>query len=214
MIKKTVQTILSAALLSAAMIFSGCEGGDDPGSSNLDSYFANNPYVSDPRGNTENPVSVSPDSAFVATAGEQIAFRAAGGNGPYTWDVAIPANGSIDASANWRMGVYTAKSVSDNSVIVYDRNGYAAIASIGVSAADNLSASASPSSLSADGDKATVSASGGRTPYTWSVHDVALGNISSTSGSSVLYTRYNPGDNGVRVVDANGDSVYVVIEQP
>lgn len=212
--KNTVQAIMTAALLSAAFIFSGCEGGDDPGAGDLDSYFANNPFVSDPRGSSENPVSISPQSEFVDSAGQQIAFRAAGGTGPYTWDVAVPANGSVNASANWRMGVYTANKVSENSVIVYDRNGYAAIASIGVSAPDDLTASAAPATLSADGDKAVVSASGGRAPYTWSVQDVALGNIDTTSGASVLYTRYNAGDNGVRVTDQNGDSVSVVIEQP
>lgn len=213
--KRTVLMLVNAALLSAALFLNGCEGGDDPDDSNLDRYFADNPYVSDPRGNSENPVAISPDNAFVTVAGEQIAFRATGGTGPYTWDVAIPANGSIDASANWRMGVYTANRAADNSIIVYDRDGYAAIASVGVSESGaDLAASAAPTSLSSDGDKSVVTATGGRAPYTWSVHDVALGNIDSTSGNSVLYTRYNSGDNSVNVVDQNGDSVYMIIEQP
>jgi len=212
---KRLRLYAPLALTAGAMLLGGCEGGDDPGSSSLDSYFANNPYVSDPRGRTENPVSVSPDSTFISVAGEQIAFRATGGSEPYTWDSAIPANGTVSASANRRTGVYTSAKLAANNVIVYDRNGYAAIAQIDVTTPGAaLSASASPDTLSADGGRSALSASGGVPPYNWSVSDVALGNIDASSGTSVLYTRYNAGDNGVRVTDQNGDTITLVIRQP
>lgn len=218
--KHTMNTGLSMGitviLMGTVMLFTGCEGGDDPGASSLDSYFADHPFLSDPRGNTENPISISPDTAFVDTVNQQIVFRAAGGTGPYQWDVAIPGNGRIDASRNWRVGVYTADKLADNSVIVYDRNGYAAVADVSIAqnADEPLSVSASPETLTSDGDKSALAATGGQPPYTWSVHDVALGNIDSTSGDSVIYTRYNPGDNGVNVVDQHGNNANVVIEQP
>lgn len=207
---------LSTILMAAAIAFLvGCEGGDDPGDSNLDAYFANRPYLSDPRGNAENPVAISPESEFITVAGEQIAFRAGGGTGPYTWDVAVPANGNIDASANWRVGVYRSTTLSGNSVIVYDRNGYAAVATVSVSGEiDDLTATASPDALGTDGEKASLSATGGVPPYSWLVDDIALGNIDATSGNSVLYTRYNAGDNGVRVTDQRGENVTMVIRQP
>jgi hypothetical protein len=160
-------------------------------------------------------VSISPEKETVVAAGEKFVFTASGGTGAYTWDVAIPGNGSV-AMSNWHQGVYTANSVSPNSVIVYDRDGYAAIAVISADKGGGtaLSASANPSSIGADGGKSVLVATGGTPPYTWTVHDVALGNISSPTGTSILYTRSNPGDNGVRVTDSQGASVYIVILQP
>ena len=64
------------------------------------------------------------------------------------------------------------------------------------------------------GSKAVCTVSGGTPSYTWSVADIALGSIDSSSGSSVTYTRNNSGNNTVRVTDAAGNSASVVIVQP
>ena len=214
--KKLIYSSALFAFTLGMFLFAGCEGDNDPGASGLDEYFANHPHVSDPRGNTENRISITPESEFVSAKGQQIAFTADGGTGPYQWDLAIPANGTISQSRNWRQGVYTATKVAENSVIVYDRSGFAALAEISVQdgGTEDLSITASATSLENDGDKTVVSATGGTEPYTWAVQDVALGNISSTSGSSVIYTRSNAGDNGVTVTDQNGDSASIVIQQP
>jgi hypothetical protein len=77
-----------------------------------------------------------------------------------------------------------------------------------------LTVSVSAGTLSADGDRATVTVSGGVPPYSWSVQDINLGNISANSGSSVVYTRLNAGANAVTVNDSQGHVGNAVIQQP
>jgi len=77
-----------------------------------------------------------------------------------------------------------------------------------------LTVSASPSSLAADGDKSVITVSKGTPPYSWGVQDINLGNIDTSSGTSVVYTRLNAGDNAVTVNDSQGNVGNVVITQP
>ena len=78
----------------------------------------------------------------------------------------------------------------------------------------SLSVSASPSSLGSDGDKSSLSVSGGTAPYSWTVQDINLGAISADSGTMVIYTRLNAGNNAVQVIDSQGHVGNVIITQP
>jgi len=223
---RTLYWMLPAMLLIAAagLLFLGCESEDSPETDGLDDYFANNPYVSDPRLPSENTdMTIDPSSAQVTSEGQQMVFTGRGGKGPYTWDVSQSGNGSV-RSDGWSQGIYTVRRVEANDVIVYDQEGHAAIASITVGVGPSptvtptpgpsLSASASPASLSNDGDMAVVTATGGTPGYTWRVQDVTLGNVNSSSGLSVGYIRNDAGDNLVTCTDRDGTSVSVVITQP
>lgn len=206
------------AMALAALWVAGCEDEDSPETNGLDSYFEAHPYVSDPRSpEATRDVTITPAAVAMTNAGQKVVFTVQGGKGSWTWDVAIPSRGTVVPTTQTSQGVYTATVVGPNSVIVYDRYGHAAVATISgeeASSATALSAQAAPTSLSVDGGKSVLTASGGTPPYTWTVTDVALGNVDAASGSSVVYTRYSAGDNAARVTDDAGDSVNVVIAQP
>jgi hypothetical protein len=203
------------AMAAALGLTLGCETSDSPDTGDLDSFFENNPYVSDPRDGGPQVVQISPETLRIGSVGQQGVFRATGGTPPYSWDVSIPANGSVSKAAD-NTGVYTATAMGNNNVIVYDRRGHAAIASINAGEDDPeaLAVSTSDGTLDNDGDKAVLTATGGSSPYSWSVSDAALGSLDSSIGSSVVYTRSNQGDNAVRVTDAAGTMVNLVIQQP
>lgn len=204
-------------ILGVAQIPLGCDSGtgDD---SELDNYFANHPYVSDPRDGGATVLTVTPASAEVTSAGGRAVFSVNGGTDPYTWDVADSSKGSISGSGG--QGVYTAIAVGNNDVIVYDRNGNAAIARITGSATDEggpLAISADPTTLEPDLSKAVITASGGIPPYSWTV-DSPKGYLDVYTGSSVVYTRTTgsggSGDNAVTVTDSTGARASVVLKQP
>ncbi len=199
--------------LSMAACLWGCESNDSPDTDDVDSYFKKHPYVSDPR-NSQYPsdVSITPSDATVTYVGQTVSFRASGGGRPYTWDVANTARGYVWSDGG-DAGFYTCTAVGPNDVIVYDRHGHAAIGRINNSVAA-LTATAVPSTLTVDGARAQLTANGGIPPYTWSVQDALLGQVDSSSGSSVGYTRNNQGDNTVRVVDSAGSTYSIVISQP
>lgn len=194
----------------------GCDSGtgDD---SELDNYFANHPYVSDPRSGGQSIVTITPESAVVNTVGGQAVFSFNGGTGPYTWDVSDPSKGSVSGSG--AQGVYTATVVGNNDIIAYDRNGYAAIARVsgssGGTEGGDLAVSASPSNLENNGSMSVLTASGGVEPYSWSVATGAKGGfVGADTGSSVVYVRNAAGDNAVTVTDATGERASIVITQP
>jgi hypothetical protein len=206
--------------LGMAVVACAVPGGCDSGTgddSELDNYFVNHPYVSDPRDGGSAIVTITPESAVVNTVGGQAVFSFNGGTGPYSWDVSDPSKGSISGSG--AQGVYTATVVGNNDVIAYDRNGNAAIAKVsgssGGSAGGDLTISASPSELTANGSMSVLAASGGVEPYSWSFATGAKGGfVGADTGSSVVYVRNAAGDNAVTVTDATGIRASIVIAQP
>ena len=78
--------VIAVLTLAPSFLLTGCESDDSPDTSDIDSYFANHPYVSDPRGETTpRIVSVNPSSVNVTFVGEQVTFTAVGGEGDYAW---------------------------------------------------------------------------------------------------------------------------------
>ena len=56
-------------------------------------------------------------------------------------------------------------------------------------------ATANPATLTKDGAKSILTATGGTPPYNWSVVDASLGHIlGSATGNSVVYVRDHAGD--------------------
>ncbi len=206
--------VIAVLGLTPTFLLTGCEDEDSPDTSDLDSYFEKHPFISDPRNSKfSRVVTISPESADISSIGQQVVFTAYGGNGVYTWDTSRHSIGTIAASGNSDTAVYTASAVGPNDVIVYDRDGYAAVAVIS-SPSIEFSVTANPSELKSDGDMAVLTASGGVPPYTWTVYDVALGKLNRNTGSSVVYIRAHNPDNSVTVTDSAGNSYNIVIKQP
>lgn len=210
---KWVFSMGMAALVAVGLI--GCDSGtgDD---SELDNYFQNHPYVSDPRDGGSGVVTLTPDSATVGTVGGRAVFAFNGGTAPYTWDVADPSKGTISGSG--AQGVYTATVVGENDVIAYDRSGNAAIAKItgssGGSSGAELAVSASPATLDSNGSMSVLKATGGVEPYSWSVATGTKGGfVGADTGTTVVYVRNAAGDNAVTVTDSTGARASVVMVQ-
>jgi hypothetical protein len=202
---------ISSACLLVAMSFlpTGC---DDPDTSDLDGYFESHPMVNDPRKIGKQIVNINPSSATISTVGGKIVFRATGGSGGYSWDVSNPSIGTVTPSGD-SQGVYVSDSVGANEVIVYDRDGNAAIAYISGSLTP-MSIAANPATLTTDGTMCTLTVTGGVAPFTWSVYSTSPGNVLQNTGTSVPYRRDNAGDNAVTVTDSTGNSVSIIIKQP
>ena len=212
-----VEWIRMAGMLAAASLAvfvpGGCNNNDSPNTSGLDDYFATHSFVIDPRSTGSSPVSLTPSAAQIDDIGGKAVFTASGGSGGYSWDVANSSVGSISGSGN--QGVYTATAIGNNNVIVYDSQGNAAVANIGGTAAEALSITASPATLTTDFTLSVLKVSGGQAGYTWTVSSSGRGNFSgSASGASVVYERYSSGDNAVTVTDSLGNRASLVISQP
>lgn len=198
-------------MVLASQIPSGCDSGTGD-NSELDNFFVNHPYVSDPRTGIRSTVTLSPAAVTVNTIGGKAVFSLVGGNEPISWNVSNAGVGSLVASGG--SATYTAIVVGDNSIIAYDRDGNAAIAHISGSLSQP-SIAADSSLLSTNGVMTVLRVSGGTAPYSWSVTDNSRGAIQGpTTGLSVIYQRSLPGDNAVTVVDGVGSRASKVISQP
>lgn len=206
-----VQAVVCVAL--ASLVPAGCDSGTGD-SSELDNYFANHPYVLDPRSDGGNVVTLTPASAVVNTVGGKAVFAFNGGTAPYSWDVSDPSVGTVSGSG--AQGVYTALAVGNNNVIAYDHFGHAALATIsGSSSSSALSISSSAATLAADGMLAVITVTGGVPPYSWSLTDNSNGAFpDAPAGATAVYKRLHAGDNAVTVADSAGAHASVVIKQP
>jgi hypothetical protein len=202
---------ISSACLLVAMSFlpAGC---DDPDTSDLDGYFESHPMVNDPRKTTKQIVNISPDSATIKSVGDRIIFRATGGAGGYEWHLSNYSIGDIDKTGG-SQAIYTPKSIEDNNVIVFDRDGNAAIAKI--SGSTPMSIVANPSAtLNTNGAVCTLTVIGGVAPFSWISDSESRGILLQSTGTSVAYRREAAGDNTVTVTDKTEDSVSISIKQP
>ena len=219
--KKTLIAMGTVVVALAAVFcfMPGCEEDADTTGAALDDYFTRNPYVSDPRLNPSD-VTISPTYANVTYAGERVHFEVTGGSGSYTWDVSIDANGTINPQGsfgNRATAIYTVTTAGVNDVIVYDADGDAAIAYISGGFA-TLSISPATATMATNDTTLILTASGGRTPYTWSEQSDTNNRVSlnPTDGAQTVLTKAAgaPFSNEVVVIqltDANGIVAYSTI---
>jgi len=196
-----------AALLTLAVL-PACED-TSVDTSDLDSYFANNPYVSDPRTGPGSDVFINPTSAAISFVGQNLLFTASGGNPPYSWNVSNDSNGSIVGRGN--QCDYRSTRLANNNVIVYDVNGHAAIATITAGSAASLSISPSSATIPTTiGSSVQFTVIGGQSPYNWSVSFPSI--ATCVNG---LYTTTKVVANGsinvVTVTDEAGNSASVTV---
>lgn len=204
------------AITSVMFMFAGCETRHDA-DADVDSFFRDNPFVSDPRGGTRIQIAITPVTAAVNRIGQPVVFEVSGGTRPYTFAVANNNHGVIQRNSS-RQATYVVQNLQPNSIIVYDQFGHAAIGRITVEAAaipGALQITADPAAiLEEDGQSTVLRAQGGTPPYTWNIVDNTLGNFSSISGDSAVYRRTNVGDNAVMLTDNAGGAAHIVIRQP
>ncbi|HUK15634.1 MAG TPA: putative Ig domain-containing protein [Bryobacteraceae bacterium] len=142
------------------------------------------------------------------------AFSAAGGTPPYVWSVSagsLPGGMTLDSSTGILSGTPTAAGTFNFTVTVTDSNSVAAQQPFSIAVGQGLSVIAAPTLPDATAGSAysfTLSASGGKQPYTWTIVQGALpaglaldassGAITGTptTGGSVAFT--------VQVTDATG----------
>ena len=201
-------------VLMTALSLAGCEWDSEPDTDSVDKYFDSNDYDPETRGGSSTrDLTINPGAASVSFVGQKVSFRAQGGTKPYTWSVSNPAKGTVAASGT-EQGVYTVAEVGPNDVIVTDAKRQTAIAQVN-GPLSPLVVTADPETIPAGSNFSILTASGGVPPYNWTVSDSALGNVLSSTGSSVTYKR-NPGatgSNAITVSDSAGNSVSIIIEQ-
>lgn len=201
-------------VLTTALTLAGCEWDSDPDTESVDSYFDDNGYDSDGHGGTSTrDLSINPAAASVSFVGQKVSFRAQGGTKGYSWSVSKSAKGTVAASGA-EQAVYTVIEVGPNDVIVTDANHQTAIAQVS-GPLSPLVVTGDPETIPAGSNFSILTASGGVPPYNWTVSDTALGNVLSSTGSSVTYKR-NPGvtgSNAITVNDSAGNSVSIIIKQ-
>jgi len=216
--KKTKLMFSLAVITALSSLFfgiTGCEKDGDTGS-DLDAYFAANPYISDPRNfstsSDNTTLTVTPSTAAATAIGQKINFVVTAGDTPLTWAVAN-GNGTIAAQADTRYGIYTVSTIGENNIIVSDVSGKAAIADITLYVS---SLSITPSSgyvtpLPTAGtytNNVSFTAVGGVAPFSWSLVYGSLGTLSGSSGSTVTYTATTGSStniqNAINLIDSKG----------
>ncbi|MDD4870676.1 MAG: hypothetical protein PHR77_08950 [Kiritimatiellae bacterium] len=223
--KLILSTVVVATISVLMALISGCEKDNDTGS-DLDAYFAANPYLSDPRGDYDNTgMEIDPAQATASAVGQKINFFVSGGHAPYSWGVSTPSAGSVAAQAKTQYGIYTVAAIANNSVVVSDSRGKSVIADISTGAGGltitpagysftssftNGETTVALAFAAAAGDTIQFTASGGNPPYSWTVSISSLGTINNG-----LYTFPNPttdvGDNTIIVKDSAGDIASVTV---
>jgi hypothetical protein len=208
-------------IAAAALLWhSGCE--DSPDTDGLDQYFDDHPYISDPRFEPgPGSLDIEPLQGTVSYNGDQVLFTVTGGKSPFTWDVAKPSVGTVQAQGNDRQAVYTAVSPDENSVIVSDKDGKAAIGSVvgedpaglqiipGETVLTATETNGLP--LSLDGTVITFRGVGGTPPYSsWQVSAPDLGTIDA-NGRYVVRGTWGTGKNTVTVDDSAGNTATATV---
>jgi len=140
-------------------------------------------------------------------------LTASGGKTPYTWSITsgvLPAGLSLTGSTGAISGTPTVAGTSDFTVQVTDANGATATRALSITIYNTLTVTTSTLSegtVSASYTQ-TLAASGGKTPYTWSLVSGSLpaGLILTASTGEISGTPTASGTFGftVRVTDSNG----------
>ena len=160
--------------------------------------------------NAAGAMTIVPASASLSSDRDIALLTVTGGSPPYTWRVSDATKGTV-APQGRTQAIYTRLSEGNNIVIVTDRRGQAAIATITQTGIAIVPTSAS---LATDGDTVLFTVQGGSQPYTWEVSNPALGEISPQGSDQAIYTRRQAGNNYVIVTDIAGKSAIATVTQP
>ena len=202
--------------LAVLLAFSGCEVSTDDDSSGVDAYLAAHPYTSASRDTPQPTVlTIAPLQATASIVGQTIAFTASGGNGAFHWGVSDSVDGKIE-SKGADQALYTCLQVGNNDVIVQDDSGHYAVAHISP-VVDAMTISPASVSLSGGALYVSLAVSGGKSPYSWTAGNTALGTVSYSASSTYVaaYTAVSGayGQNAITVIDAEGRTASAIITQ-
>jgi hypothetical protein len=159
---------------------------------------------------TANPNALTQD-------GELSLITVTGGSPPYSYSLKTGSGELLSGNENGRSRVYRRTGGGPNAVTVTDSAGDSVNVIITQPAAD-LTITATPQTLSDDGDLSLITVDGGVPPYTYSVREQVFGYLQpqpgSEQGKSRVYVRDQAGDNSVTVTDSANDLATVIISQP
>jgi len=175
-------SLLSILLAVAFLPFIGCEDDDDSGTENGD-------------------FRISPSSVTMTPGQTSVALSIIGGHRPFTWSVSDTNMGSIGGTGD--TVTYTRNDVAGVNVVeATDSLHWIATATINHMSITDLAISPSTATVTANGGTQIFTVSGGTGgPYNWSINGTASGSLSSSSGTSTVYTSSDADDDSVTVSD-------------
>ena len=139
---------------------------------------------------------------------------------PIEWNVSDSSKGVIVSSSGYT-AIYQMIADGVNIVYAHDQYGSKGYATVNPRAAqdttsssdDTLTVIATPSPIPAGQNASTVTVSRGVSPYSWSVGDSSYGVLDGSTAATTVYTSRRVGVNTIYVVDANGATGQINIEQ-
>lgn len=156
-------------------------------------------------------LTIDPTAATLNKNGDKTVFSATGGTKPYEWSVGIPGHGKITPSGPNQV-IYTRLEQGNNTVIVIDQAGYVAIADVTQPDAADLQISPSSATVESFNGTQIFTAAGGRGVYAWTLLAPQSGTLSSSTGSSTVYTSTDAADDVLALSDGN-TTVYATISK-
>ena len=165
---------------------------------------------------------IEPGDATLRGDGATVVLSVVGGIHPYEWRVTDETLGAVTGGG---VTVTYTRSAANGANIVEVRDSRQWLASAVITQQDeeeeqdeenlDLTVSQSAATLSADGDKIVLSASGGEPSYLWIVMDLSLGHFEGpVTGESVVYVRDAAGESAIQVQDRGGDAKNIIVSQP
>jgi len=202
--------------LAVLLAFSGCEVSTDDDSSGVDAYLAAHPYTSASR-DTPLPtvLTIAPLKLLPVLSARRLPSRPAAGMVLFDWGVSDSVDGKIE-SKGADQALYTCLQVGNNDVIVQDDSGHYAVSHISP-VADAMTISPASVSLSGGALYVSLAVSGGKSPYSWTSGNTALGTVTYSVSSSYV-AAYKAvagayGQNVITVIDAEGRTASATITQ-
>lgn len=167
---------------------------------------------------TITPVTISPTAVTLTSDGDKTVFTAAEGVPPYAWTVGIAARGSV-AVDGFSQATYTRQAESNNTVIVTDKQGHAAITEISQPGTATLTVSPVTATVNIR-QSLVFSAIGGVSPYTWAFQNApgsgggrsinpAIGNQTAYTAGGLINTT-----DIIQLTDANGTIAFATVTVP
>jgi hypothetical protein len=157
-----------------------------------------------------DPMAISPASATLQNDGDKVGFTGSGGGDRYKWSVGNSARGRLDISQGTQV-IYSRIVAGDNTVILHDRSGHAAVATIAQPAAATLSVNPTSASVATNGGTQVFQVVGGKPPFNWGFSGAAHGTLNPMVGQTSLYTSSGAGTDIIQVTDNNGSVAYVTV---